>query len=223
MQAYAGYPTSAVADEEDYYYSQEQDKSQNRAILRRLVDFNQEFCTHRQTIYNRKMAEIHEAVREICAGTHPVYQEKIKELEETQKVAIHKAKLLCDYQLAAVEKLYTDEIHRAEEEYNTEKEELREKLRNSVEERLKRLREEKDVLDTSHDGNLDGNSRGGSKRNLRKRGADQNDAKPTKRKHPATITLPYMASDDDITDDLTLIKKPIPSVVHKKGAAKSKR
>ncbi|KAJ1977022.1 hypothetical protein H4R34_003749 [Dimargaris verticillata] len=186
------------------------DRDLHHAIMQRLVTINQEFCANRESIYEDKVKEINQDIRDVCAGNHPIYLDKVKRLSAIRDEAIHKAKLHYEYQLDSAYQQYSEDMRKAEEEYTSEKEELREKLRANIEDRLKRLNEDKDILDITQDFNLDGSSRGNTKRNLRKRGADQAEpAKPSKRKHAATTALNCRLPEDEATDDLALMKKNI--------------
>ncbi|RKP39759.1 Sds3-like-domain-containing protein [Dimargaris cristalligena] len=212
MESYAYRPPPAV-EKDNYYYPPEKsaydvvDSRQKNAILQRLVAINQEFCTNRQGIYEDKIKEINLSVKEICDGTHPTYLDKVKVLRSIRDAALTKAELLCNYQLGGAYKLYKDEIVRLEEEYNAEKEELRERLRNSIEDRLKRLKEDRDILDINQDFPGDAGPRSNSKRNLRKRGPEPTDQKTSKKKRQVSVTLSYAVTEEDAQEDLSLMKK----------------
>ncbi|KAJ1972454.1 hypothetical protein H4R35_004669 [Dimargaris xerosporica] len=226
------YPTPRRSETSAPYYGHNpntQDASTDRelhhAIMQRLVAINQEFCANRESIYEDKVKEINQDIREVCAGNHPIYLEKVKQLSVIRDEAIHKAQLHYEYQLDSAYQQYSEDMRKAEEEYNSEREELREKLRASIEDRLKRLNEDKDILDIAQDFSLDGSSRGNTKRNLRKRGVEQAEpTKPNKRKHAATTALNCRLPEDEAADDLTLMKKTVTlGSLSKKQAGKAKR
>ncbi|KAJ1923050.1 hypothetical protein IWQ60_006116, partial [Tieghemiomyces parasiticus] len=183
------------------------DRRQKQAILQQLAAINQDFCNNRQAIYEEKIQEVNDMAQAICAGTDPKYREKVVELGKMREEAIFKAKLLCDYQLASAHQLYVDEVRRAEEDYANEKEELREKLRSGIEERLRRLKDDKDIMDIAQEIQGEGGSRSNSKRNLRKRGPDQTDQKTGKKKNPPSVTLSHAVPEEDALDDLAQMKK----------------
>ncbi|KAG2234832.1 hypothetical protein INT48_006749 [Thamnidium elegans] len=89
--------------------------------------------------------------------------------------------LFREYQNQVTDKQFQLEIYQAEEEYTAETQEIREKLFTILEEKRRKLKEDKDNCDLAYDVVLESQSRL-HKRNLRRRGPENSDNKSNKRK-----------------------------------------
>lgn len=109
----------------------------------------------------------------LSSGTSPEYEERLQELIEEREATIHKANLLREYQLEMSEKIFEEEVAQAEEDYEVcvertpwplinnpinlchtlvqrERQELIDKLLADIEERRKKLQEERNNSDLMH-------------------------------------------------------------------------
>ncbi|CEI88327.1 hypothetical protein RMCBS344292_02718 [Rhizopus microsporus] len=94
---------------------------------------------------------------------------------------IDDGQLFREYQKQVTDHQFQLEIYQAEEEYLLETQEIREKLFSVLEEKRRKLKEDKDNCDLAYDAVLDSQSRL-HKRNLRKRGTENMENKANKRK-----------------------------------------
>ncbi|CEI93093.1 hypothetical protein RMCBS344292_07336 [Rhizopus microsporus] len=94
---------------------------------------------------------------------------------------IDDGQLFREYQKQVTDHQFQLEIYQAEEEYLLETQEIREKLFSVLEEKRRKLKEDKDNCDLAYDVVLDSQSRL-HKRNLRKRGTENMENKANKRK-----------------------------------------
>ncbi|RUS21242.1 hypothetical protein BC937DRAFT_93233 [Endogone sp. FLAS-F59071] len=124
-------------------------------------------------IYSDKLKAFQSELRAIQDGTQPEFLERLADLEETREMMIDQKQLFRNFQIECAEKQFELETTQAEEEYMVsqwafkairrrpkfglhsyeiiaEKQGLREKMLAGVEERRRKLKEDKDNLDISN-------------------------------------------------------------------------
>lgn len=147
-------------------------------------------------------------IRELEAGSHPEFKERLKELEKEKQQLTEKANRWKEYQLQCAEAAYKEEREQAEQEYRTEKEGLKERLLAQIEERKRKLQEDKEALTIDNDLPTDTSSRL-QPRKLRKRNPIEAAAemRAAKRKQPQGASLNERLKDTEIMDDLMQLSK----------------
>ncbi|KAL1933924.1 hypothetical protein VTP01DRAFT_8014 [Rhizomucor pusillus] len=169
----------------------------------RIERINAAFMDSRECLYAEKVAEIQEEVKKVHDGTHVAFLEGVAELENIRIKTIEEGRLFRDYQDSVTDRQFNQEIALAEEEYMNEKRGVREKLFATLEEKRRKLKEDKDNCELSYDILMESQARI-LKRNLRRRGLDHNDNKANKRKQlsDARPGLIFKLKEDDIQSDI---------------------
>ncbi|OZJ02893.1 hypothetical protein BZG36_03808 [Bifiguratus adelaidae] len=177
----------------------------HRDIADRMQRLDQEFMENRERLFIEKMHAIREEMRAVQEGTHPEFWERLMDIQQSQEDMIFSAQLFRDYQIERIETEYEQERAAAEDDYKAEKRGLRDKMIGDIEERRRRLKEEKD----SHDLNIDviADSNGRLNRNLRKRGMESTETKTNKRKQVQGPAFVMTLKEEDIIMDLAAIRK----------------
>ncbi|RUP52403.1 Sds3-like-domain-containing protein, partial [Jimgerdemannia flammicorona] len=121
-----------------------------REFTERMQRLNQEFMENKERIYTDKLKAFQSELRAIQDGTQPEFLERLADLEDTRDTMIDQKRLFRNFQLECAGNQYELETKQAEEEYMAEKQGLREKMLAGVEERRKKLKEDKDNLDISN-------------------------------------------------------------------------
>ncbi|CAO3614195.1 unnamed protein product [Cunninghamella echinulata] len=166
--------------------------SDNRRVKRRkelnqrIELLNNDFLQNKERIFTEKLLMIQNEINQAHNFTHRKYKEGLLLLESIRQKAINDSRLFRDYQTEVTDRQFTLEIHQAEEEYMAEKHEVREKLFAVLEEKRRKLKEDKDNCDLSYDVVLETQTRM-NKRSLRKRGMDNGDNKTNRRKQVSDI------------------------------------
>ncbi|KAI7825175.1 Sds3-like-domain-containing protein [Gamsiella multidivaricata] len=171
------------------------------------------------------MARYKEEMNAILSGVHPDFHDQLEDLAEIRDTTIANARLFRDYQFECAQHAYELETELAEEEYKTEQEGLREKMLTVIDAKRRALRDDKENLDITNDFALEPTSRANSaRRMLRKRGQESEvGSKNSKRKPNAPANCKWLASDADALDDLSLIRKIVPSALTKKSTSVKKK
>ncbi|KAJ2758102.1 hypothetical protein IWQ57_006919, partial [Coemansia nantahalensis] len=216
-------------------------------IAERLLQVDREALATRERRYQQKGDEIQNELTMVLRGAHPVFQDGVARLAAERDRTIASAEFTHQYLLALYERAYRREREQAEEEYLAEKQAIHNRIAADIEERRRRLREDKDGLDITADFVFEPGARASSKRNLRKRGLDPlglgdagsgsgssgatatSNRPQNKRKTNQNFSMLGLA-EDDIVDDLTAIRRvtgvtgPTSSAVNgKKGQKGHKR
>ncbi|KAJ1818382.1 hypothetical protein LPJ56_003851, partial [Coemansia sp. RSA 2599] len=190
-------------------------------ISERLQQIDREAFENEERQYQLKGEEIQAELAMILRGTHPAFIDGVSRLAAERDRTIASAEHNHRYIVDLYERAYKQEREQAEQAYAAEKQAIYDKIAADIEERRKRLKEEKDSLDISMDFVFESGSRTSSKRNLRKRGMDPmlgfGDAaaagsgsgggrSQSKRKNNQALTMQGIG-EEDIVSDLVAIRR----------------
>ncbi|KAI8092466.1 Sds3-like-domain-containing protein [Halteromyces radiatus] len=220
--------TKTIAQDEEvdsgYFDSSATDNKRvkrRKELNQRIEYLNNDFIQNKERIFSEKLLATQNEISQAHNNTHRQYKEGLILLESIRQKTIEDGRLLRDYQTQVTDKQFTLEIHRAEEEYLAEKHEVREKLFAVLEEKRRRLKEEKDNCDLAYDVVMESQTRM-NKRSLRKRGMDNGDNKLNKRKQVSGPTLIFRLKDEEVFDDLQAMRNGLTNQVKKPTSHKKK-
>ncbi|OAC97648.1 hypothetical protein MUCCIDRAFT_186003 [Mucor lusitanicus CBS 277.49] len=188
----------------------------NKKIKRRkemtsiMEDLNKDFLKKRERLYTEKLHAINQELKSAHQDTHPSYLDGVKDLEAMRRKTIRDGVLFREYQNEVTDNQFQLEIYQAEEEYTAEIQDIREKLFASLDEKRRKLKEEKDNCDLAYDVILESQSRL-HKRNLRKREKEHPESKSSKKKQLTGPALVFKLKDDDILSDIQAMRNGLSS------------
>ncbi|KAI9276373.1 Sds3-like-domain-containing protein [Sporodiniella umbellata] len=194
----------------------EGDFGDNRKVKRRkemtlkMERLNVEFLEKKNRLYDEKLLAINKELKEARKDTHTTYLDGLRDLENMRQKMIDDGQLFREYQKQITDHQFELEIYQAEEEYLLETHEVREKMFNVLEEKRRKLKEDKDNYDLAYDLILDTQSRL-NRRNLRKRGADTMESKANKKKQMNGPALVFKLKENDLNSDMQQIRNAIQS------------
>ncbi|KAK4511932.1 uncharacterized protein ATC70_003931 [Mucor velutinosus] len=183
----------------------------NKKIKRRkemtgiMEDLNKDFLKKREKLHVEKLQAINQELKSAHQDTHPSYLDGLKDLEAMRRKTINDGVLFRKYQNEVTDNQFQLEIYQAEEEYTAEIQDIREKLFASLDEKRRKLKEEKDNCDLAYDVILESQSRL-HKRNLRKREKEHPENKSSKKKQLTGPALVFKLKDDDILSDIQAMR-----------------
>ncbi|KAJ2787630.1 hypothetical protein GGI15_000592 [Coemansia interrupta] len=209
-------------------------------ISERLQQIDREAFETEERRYQQKGEEIHSEVGQILRGTHPAFVEGISRLAAERDRTVQGAEQNHRYLVELYTRAYREERAAAESAYAEERQMVYDKIAADIDERRRRLKEEKDGLDISMDFVFEPGSRTSSKRNLRRRGMDSllgfGDAGgaataaggrgQSKRKKDQALSMQGIA-ESDIVSDLVAIRLatgvtgPLSTATHGKKSSKA--
>jgi len=177
------------------------EEKRRRECLGNMEKIEKEFADLKEKFFTEKIEALKKEYEMIKNGTHQGFIKKCKELEESREHKIWAAEKWREYQLENIENIFQAEKKQCEDEYKTDKKNLREKMMAITLEKRKKLMDEKNTMNLT-----DGTER--VTRALRKRGIskDSKDQAAYKRRlNPPHIN--YILKDTEIHEDLSLIQK----------------
>ncbi|KAK3828338.1 MAG: Sds3-like-domain-containing protein [Benniella sp.] len=199
-------------------------EKRSRDFQEKLLRLELEFEENKQSVYEYQMARYKEEMDAILNGVHPDFHDQLEDLARVRDITIDNARLYRDYQFECAQQAYELETELAEEEYMTEREGLREKMLAVIDAKRRALRDDKENLDITNDFALEPSSRANHTRRLRKRGQETEvGSKNSKRKTNAPPNPKWQAPDADALDDLSSIRKVVPSGATKKSGTVKKK
>ncbi|KAI7892604.1 Sds3-like-domain-containing protein [Mucor mucedo] len=192
--------TPSVTHHNDYYdYNnrwQEPIELNENKMLRRIREFNDlmswmdsEFWEQCDEIYREKLQSLHDEIQTIQQGTHSAFTDSLSDIEIRREQTIEYAEYFKDYELSLANHQYDQDKSILQEEYENERHNLHDMVLQSIDDRRKQIKEDKD--DSEFDiGDLfrDAYSKVNNKRSLRKRAALErtNSASPSRQERRRT-------------------------------------
>lgn len=209
--------TTTFDETESWFDAQyEGEFGDNRKVKRRkemtlkMERLNIEFLENKNRLYDEKLLSINNELKESRKDTHTTYLDGLRDLENMRQKMIDDGQLFREYQKQMADHQFELEIYQAEEEYLLETQEIREKMFNVLEEKRRKLKEDKDNYDLTYDLILDTQSRL-NRRNLRKRGTENPENKSNKKKQMNGPALVFKLKEDDLNSDMQDIRNAIQS------------
>ncbi|KAJ1955619.1 hypothetical protein EC988_001784 [Linderina pennispora] len=181
-------------------------------VTERLQQIDREVFESEARAYEQKSEEIQSELAQILRGAHPVFIEGVARLSAERDRMLTAAEQNHRYLVDLYERTFQHDRDVTEKAYRAEKQAIYDKIAADIEDRRRRLKEEKDSLDISMDFVFDPSARTSSKRNLRKRGNDTlglgepTGRHPGKRKNNQVFGVQGIP-EDDIISDLVAIRR----------------
>ncbi|KAH8549199.1 Sds3-like-domain-containing protein [Umbelopsis sp. PMI_123] len=142
-----------------------------REYTDRVVNINSDFMDNYEAIYQEKLNALQEDLLAIQQESHPSLRECIADLEKVRQQVIHQARLIMEYHITCTDEQFQTEISSLEDDYTAEKQGMRDMMLNALEEKRKKLRDEKDnENDIANDIFFSTHQTRNRKRIMRKRG-----------------------------------------------------
>jgi len=169
---------------------------------RNMEKIEKEFADLKEKFFKDKIAALKREIDSIKNGTHPIFCEKCRELEQARDDKVSAAEQWKQYQLQNVNNVFDAERRQAEEELMAEKRQIREGMVQALIDKKKKLTEEKMTMNLTDPSDTRTNTR-----TLRRRGGtnsqqpQQNNFK--KKLNPPQINYTLLTSE--IQEDLHMI------------------
>jgi len=171
-----------------------------------LTELENQFTILREQLYRERLTQIESKLREVKAGGAVEYIQPLEELQENMRVQLEVGSSLRQLRQENIQCKFEAEDLAAKQNYESEKQAVKDSVKADLDEKIRRLEEDKNNVDFST-----GLWEQSTRRN-RKRKLDSMD--PDRRRKPVTVSGPYivyMCQEADILEDWTLIKKALVS------------
>lgn len=199
--------SSLSSDESSSESSIDETENERRRneCLNDMADLERQFSDLKEQLYRERINQVEKKLGEVKSECAMEYTGPVSELKEMCEIRIEVAGILRDCRLGNVRNKYDADEQAAIQHYESEKLALMESMKQELEEKIRKLEEDKQNMDISADIWLESQSL-----NKRHRKSSDGSMLSDKRRKPVTVTGPYivyMLREMDILEDWAAIRK----------------
>lgn len=209
--------TSSVSEDGDSSEMDEEDCERRRMeCLSEMSNLEKQFTDLKDQLYRERLSQVNSKLAEVEAGRAAEYLEPLAVLLENMQVRTKVAGIYRELCLESVKNKYDCEIQAACQHWESEKLLLFDTVQSELEEKIRRLEEDRHSIDITSE--LWNDELSGRKKRRDALSPDK------KRRRPSVVSGPYivyMLPDLDILEDWTAIRKAVATLGPHRGKADS--
>ncbi|XP_029900272.1 breast cancer metastasis-suppressor 1-like protein-A isoform X2 [Myripristis murdjan] len=209
--------TSSVSEDGDSSEMDEEDCERRRMeCLDEMSNLEKQFTDLKDQLYRERVSQVNSKLAEVEAGRAAEYLEPLAGLLESMQVRTKVAGIYRELCLESVKNKYECEIQAACQHWESEKLLLFDTVQSELEEKIRRLEEDRHSIDITSE--LWSDELSGRKKRRDALSPDK------KRRRPSVVSGPYivyMLPDLDILEDWTAIRKAVATLGPHRGKADS--
>ncbi|KAI1284824.1 Breast cancer metastasis-suppressor 1-like protein-A [Halotydeus destructor] len=177
-----------------------------------MADLEKQFSVIKEQLYYERLSHVEQKLNEVKAEVCPDYLTPLEELRDNMRVRLEVAGILRDLRIANVKCQYDAEMVAAKQSFEGDCRILKEQLKQDVEDKLRRLEEDRNSVDSEfwNDTHMKKKRRFSTNFiDVGPLGKDQL-CLPDRRRKPVSVSGPYivyMLREQDIMEDYHLIRK----------------
>uniref|UniRef100_A0A8C1FB73 BRMS1 like transcriptional repressor a n=1 Tax=Cyprinus carpio carpio TaxID=630221 RepID=A0A8C1FB73_CYPCA len=195
--------SSSVSEDGESSEMDDEDCERRRMeCLDEMTNLEKQFTDLKDQLYKERLSQIDAKLQEVMSGKSPEYLEPLANLQENMQIRTKVAGIYRELCLESVKNKYDCETQAALQHWESEKLLLFDTVQSELEEKIRRLEEDRHSIDiTSELWNDELQSRKNKKKDP---------FSPDKKKKPVVVSGPYivyMLQDLDILEDWTAIRK----------------
>lgn len=200
--------SSSVSEDGDSSEMDDEDCERRRMeCLDEMTTLEKQFTDLKEQLYKERLSQVDVKLQEVMAGCAQEYLEPLANLQENMQIRTKVAGIYRELCLESVKNKYDCEIQAACQHWESEKLLLFDTVQSELEEKIRRLEEDRHSIDITSELWNDGLH---SRKNKKK-----DPFCPVKKKKPVVVSGPYivyMLQDLDILEDWTAIRKAMASL-----------
>ncbi|XP_031437766.1 breast cancer metastasis-suppressor 1-like protein-A isoform X2 [Clupea harengus] len=200
--------SSSVSEDGDSSEMDDEDCERRRLeCLDEMTNLEKQFTDLKDQLYKERLSQVDLKLQEVIAGNAPEYLEPLATLQENMQIRTKVAGIYRELCLESVRNKYDCEMQAASQHWESEKLLLFDTVQSELEEKIRRLEEDRHSIDITSELWNDGVQ---SKKNKKK-----DPFTSGKKKKPVLVSGPYivyMLQDLDILEDWTAIRKAMASM-----------
>ncbi|KAL3048820.1 breast cancer metastasis-suppressor 1-like protein-A [Trematomus bernacchii] len=209
--------TSSVSEDGDSSEMDEEDCERRRTeCLDEMTNLEKQFTDLKDQLYHERLSQVNSKLTEVEAGRAAEYLEPLAVLLENMQVRTKVAGIYRELCLESVKNKYECEIQAACQHWESEKLLLLDTVQSELEEKIRRLEEDRHSIDITSE--LWNDELSGRKKKKDALSPDK------KRRRPSVVSGPYivyMLPDLDILEDWTAIRKAVATLGPHRGKSDS--
>jgi len=186
------------------------EEKRRQECLADMERIEREFQDVKEKFYREKVEHIRKEIELISAGTHEKLLQKLKECDQKREEKLWAAEQWRQYQLMSIEHTCSADKKQAEEEYEADKVLVKEKMIQALQDRQKKLEDEKNTMSLTDGSNAaDNRVQLQPPRNLRstKKGKENVTVLNHRAKKLNPSHINYMLKESEISEDIAVIQK----------------
>ncbi|XP_065292691.1 breast cancer metastasis-suppressor 1-like protein isoform X1 [Dermacentor albipictus] len=196
--------SSSGSEEDDSSEMDEEDCERRRSeCIDDMADLERQFMHLKEQLYLERANQIEAKLEEVKLGRAPEYLQPLEDLQDNMRIRIEVAGILRDMRLKNIKRKYDAEEIAAFQNFESERNLLRDSIRCELEDKIRRLEEDRNSIDITSDL--------WSEQITHKKSRRKTDSMTTdRRKKPVTVSGPYivyMLRENEILEDWTAIRK----------------
>ncbi|XP_026197971.1 breast cancer metastasis-suppressor 1-like protein-A [Anabas testudineus] len=200
--------SSTVSEDGDSSEMDDEDCERRRMeCLDEMTTLEKQFTDLKEQLYKERLSQVDIKLQEVMAGCAQEYLEPLANLQENMQIRTKVAGIYRELCLESVKNKYDCEIQAACQHWESEKLLLFDTVQSELEEKIRRLEEDRHSIDITSELWNDGLH---ARKNKKK-----DPFCPVKKKKPVVVSGPYivyMLQDLDILEDWTAIRKAMASL-----------
>ena len=211
-------------DDENFIGEGDEDTERRRKEAVQFMNrIEKEFDQLKGRLYVEKLASLNRDIEQLMDGTLPDFNEQLHALERRRKERLKSAESFYDYQLLCLKLRQECEAQQAEQDYVNDRDSLHERMLAALQERKRKLEEEKMSMDISSM-ELTAEDRTQT-RKLRRRGMEPPllDTKAVKKKIISGPQFVQQLLDSEILEDLYIIRKSLNPSATRRSTTSTKK
>ncbi|XP_069115989.1 breast cancer metastasis-suppressor 1-like protein-A isoform X2 [Argopecten irradians] len=185
------------------YLDEEECERRKNEFLDDMIDLERQFTDLKEQLYKERMGQYEAKLEEVKAGRAIEYLNPLAELQDNMRIRIQVSGILKEYRKISIQNKYESEELATRQNMESEKDILFDSVKQDLEEKIRRLEEDRHNIDISSD-------LWNESQFLKKNKKNKDPSNPDRRKKPVTVAGPYIVyllKDVDIIEDWTAIKK----------------
>ncbi|XP_078591031.1 breast cancer metastasis-suppressor 1-like protein isoform X5 [Branchiostoma floridae x Branchiostoma japonicum] len=197
--------TSSASEEDDESSELDEEDCDRRRTecMADMADLERQFTDLKEQLYRERMSQIEAKLEEAKMGCAPEYVEPLTQLRVNMQTRTEVAGIVRELKIQNIRNQYEAELQATRQHFESEKLLLVDEMRNEIEEKIRRLEEDRHSADLSTDLWTESEQ---VKRSSRRK----TDPLHPKKKKTVTISGPYLVyqlKENDILEDWTAIRK----------------
>ncbi|XP_063039841.1 breast cancer metastasis-suppressor 1-like protein-A isoform X1 [Engraulis encrasicolus] len=214
--------TSSVSEDGDSSEMDDEDCERRRMeCIDEMTNLEKQFGDLKDQLYKERLSQVDAKLQEVLSGKASEYLEPLAALQENMQIRIKVAGIYRELCLDSVKNKYECETQAAYQHWESEKLLLLDTVQSELEEKIRRLEEDRHSIDITSGSNLAGsfpnpypspNEELWNDELQSRRSKRRDPFSPDKKRKPVVVSGPYivyMLQDLDILEDWTAIRKAV--------------
>lgn len=138
-------------DEDGSELDEEECERRKTECLDDMADLEKQFSDLKEVLYKERMGQVDHKLEEVRAGRAAEYLNPLSQLQENMRIRTEVAGILRELRIDSIQNKFESEVLAAQQNLESDKELLYDTVKNELEEKIRRLEEDRHNIDISSD------------------------------------------------------------------------